>query len=166
MARIGPGDRVYRLIVELTRKPIDRDRILRAIESDAAGAIAAFVGTVRDHHSGRSVRELAYEAYESMALRLMTAIADEMTRKWPLSGVALVHRLGNVPIGEASVLVAVSSAHRAHAFEACRHGIERIKADVPIWKRESYVDGTSTWVGTEPAAASLRPSAAPKATAR
>jgi molybdopterin synthase catalytic subunit len=146
-------------IVELTHQPIDRDRLLAAVQSDAAGAVAAFVGTVRDHHAGRRVSSLAYEAYEPMALRELRSIADEAARRWPLHGVALVHRLGAVPVGDASVVVAVSSAHRAAAFDACRFGIERIKADVPIWKREEYADGTSAWVGSEPVATPARPAA-------
>lgn len=147
------------MIVELTRQPIDRDRVLDFVESDAAGAIATFVGTVRDHHDGRAVLSLAYEAYDEMALKELRSIADEAARRWPLHGVALVHRLGAVPVGEASVMVAVSSAHRAAAFDACRFGIERIKANVPIWKREEYADGTSAWVGTEPVATPARPAA-------
>ena len=150
------------MIVELTHQPIDRDRVLESVESAAAGAVATFVGTVRDHHGGRAVRSLAYEAYEEMALRELRSIADEAARRWPLHGVALVHRLGPLRVGEASVMVAVSSAHRAAAFDACRFGIERIKADVPIWKREQYADGSSAWVGEEPAATPARP--APEAT--
>lgn len=147
------------MIVELTRQPIDRDRLLDSVESDAAGAIATFVGTVRDHHAGRAVRSLAYEAYEEMALGSLRSIADEAARRWPLHGVALSHRLGPVPVGEASVMVAVSSAHRAAAFDACRFAIERIKADVPIWKREEFADGTSAWVGEEPVATPALPAA-------
>lgn len=145
------------MIVELTRQPIDRDRLLESVESDAAGAVSTFVGTVRDHHAGRTVRSLAYEAYEEMALRALRSIADEAARRWPLHGVALSHRLGPVPVGEASVMVTVSSAHRAPAFDACRFAIERIKADVPIWKKEEFADGTSAWVGAEPVATPARP---------
>jgi molybdopterin synthase catalytic subunit len=147
-------------IVELTHHPIDRDLLFAAVQSDAAGAVACFVGTVRDHHAGRGVRSLAYEAYEPMALREMRSIADEAARRWPLHGVALVHRLGAVPVGDASVVVTVSSAHRAAAFDACRFAIERIKAGVPIWKREEFADGTSAWVGEEPAATPAPPAVA------
>jgi molybdopterin synthase catalytic subunit len=140
-------------MVELTRDPIDSARMTWAIGHEAAGAVATFLGTVRNTHGGRAVKALRYEAYEPMARKQLEAIAEDMTQRWPLQAVAVSHRLGDLEIGEISVMVAVASAHRAAAFDACRHGIERIKADVPIWKLETFLDGESAWVGEEPPAA-------------
>jgi len=92
------------------------------------------------------VSGLRYEAYDDLALARLREIADEMHERWPLRKVCLLHRTGELAIGEASVVVAVSAAHRAEAFEACRHGIERLKDDVPIWKKEQLTSGEAHWV--------------------
>ena len=130
-------------MVTLTRAPIDLSSLHVAAVQD--GAVCVFVGVVRNHNAGRTVLHLEYEAYEEMALQLMQALEEDVRRLWPVSDVRLVHRLGRLEIGEASVAVAVTSPHRAEAFDACRHAIDTLKATVPIWKKEFYADG-SAWV--------------------
>jgi molybdopterin synthase catalytic subunit len=141
----------------LTELPIRVDLLSAAVTSPATGAIATFVGLVRDHHAGRAVTRLAYSAYGPMAEARCAAIVAAVEARWPVR-VALAHRIGDLAIGDVAVAVAVGSAHRAAAFEACREVIERVKAEVPIWKREVYADGTEAWVdptapgGTQPRA--------------
>jgi molybdopterin synthase catalytic subunit len=125
--------------VNLTRAPLDLSRIGTADPRD--GAVCLFVGVVRNENGGRPVSRLEYEAYEEMALPLMEEIARETLARWPITRVEMVHRLGTLSIGEPSVAVAVTSPHRAEAFEACRHAIDALKARVPIWKKEFYADG-------------------------
>jgi molybdopterin synthase catalytic subunit len=107
--------------------------------------VCTFVGVVRDHNAGKSVIHLEYEAFEEMALPLMEEIAAEALRQWPITAIAMVHRLGRLQIGEASVAVTVTSAHRGDAFAACRYAIDTLKATVPIWKKEFYADG-AVWI--------------------
>jgi molybdopterin synthase catalytic subunit len=130
-------------LVQLVRAPID----LAALHatSPADGALCLFVGVVRNENAGRPVRHLEYEAYEEMAVPLMQQIAADVRRQWPVTEVRLVHRLGRLEIGEASVAVAVASPHRGEAFAACRYAIDTLKARVPIWKKEYYGDG-SAWL--------------------
>ena len=127
----------------LTREAID----LAGLEGTAPadGALCLFVGVVRDHHQGRRVLRLEYEAYEEMALPLLERIEDEARRRWPVSAVRIVHRLGRLEVGEASVAVAVRAAHRAEAFAACHWAIDTLKATVPIWKKEYGEDG-AVWM--------------------
>jgi MoaE-MoaD fusion protein len=113
-----------------------------------AGAIATFIGTVRDHGRGRAVTHLEYEAYAPAAELTMSQIGDEIQERWGIDQVAIVHRVGSLAVGEASVVISVASAHRDAAFEACRYAIERIKEIVPIWKKEHYADGAA-WLGSE-----------------
>jgi molybdopterin synthase catalytic subunit len=135
-------------MVRLTRDPIDLAGLSAA--SPADGALCLFVGVVRDENGGRKVTHLEYEAYEEMALPLMERIEAETRERWPVTDVRLVHRLGRLAIGEASVAVAVASPHRAEAFAACRHAIDTLKAQVPIWKKEFYADGAEWLEGTRP----------------
>jgi molybdopterin synthase catalytic subunit len=132
--------------VELTMAPLDGEALKAAAFRDAAGAVVVFEGTVRSPSEGRDVRFLEYEAYEPMARSQMERIVEEVRERWPVSAVYLHHRLGRIEVGEASVVAVASAPHRPEAFEACRHLIERLKADVPIWKKEFLVDG-SVWVG-------------------
>jgi molybdopterin synthase catalytic subunit len=127
----------------LVRDPIDVAALAGASPSD--GAVCLFVGVVRNENHGRAVLRLEYEAYEEMALPLLEEIAEETRRLYPVTDVRLVHRLGRLEIGEASVAVAVASPHRAEAFAACRFAIDTLKARVPIWKKELYADG-SAWL--------------------
>src|SRR5215213_994426 len=113
-----------------------------------AGAIATFIGTVRDNGRGQAVTHLEYEAYAPAAELTMAQIGDEIRERWGIDQVAIVHRVGSLAVGEASVVISVASAHRDAAFEACRYAIERIKEIVPIWKKEHYADGAA-WLGSE-----------------
>ncbi len=130
----------------LTREALDGDALKRAAYRDAAGAVAVFEGTVRTPSMDRDVDHLEYEAYEPMALAQMERILAETRDRWPVIAVYLHHRLGRIGVGEPSVVAVAAAPHRAQAFEACRHLIERLKADVPIWKKEVFTDG-SAWVG-------------------
>jgi molybdopterin synthase catalytic subunit len=130
-------------VILLTRAPIDL-AALQAV-SAADGALCIFVGVVRNHNAGRRVTHLEYEAYEEMALPLMRELADEAKRRWPVTEVRIVHRLGRLEIGEPSVAIAVASPHRAEAFAACRHVIDTLKKTVPIWKKE-FFEGGEVWI--------------------
>lgn len=115
------------------------------------GAVVVFTGTARDHSDGRpGVERLTYEAYESEVVPRLDGVAREMRRRWAVGRVALLHRVGVVPIGEAAVVVAVSAAHRDEAFAAARFGIDAVKASVPIWKREQWRDGEHWGLGSRP----------------
>lgn len=130
----------------ISDESIDLAAVLAAVGSPAAGGSVLFVGTTREENEGRVVERLEYEAYRDMAIGEMTRIGDEIGRRWPVVKVAMVHRVGVVPLGEASVAVAVSAAHRDAAFEACRYGIDTLKAAVPIWKKEHFRGG-ERWIG-------------------
>jgi len=130
-------------MIRLVREPIDMTSLLAA--SPADGAVCLFVGVVRNENGGRPVLHLEYEAFEEMALPLMEELGRETKRRWPVTEVHLVHRLGRLEIGEASVAVAVASPHRAEAFAACRYAIDTLKATVPIWKKEFY-EGGAVWL--------------------
>jgi molybdopterin synthase catalytic subunit len=114
-------------------------------DAGADGAVVTFVGLVRNHNAGRSVRYLEYEAYEPLALRAFERIVAEIAERWPGVRVALHHRVGRLEVGEASVAIAARSAHRGRAFAACRYTIERVKQIAPIWKRE-FFDGGDVWI--------------------
>ena len=132
-------------MIEMTRDPIDVNRVLTAIQDPGSGGIALFVGVVRDQSSGTPVQKLEYHAYESMAIAKMRAIAETAVVEFQLRRVAIVHRLGVLQIGEAAVVTAVSAPHRSEAFRACRFLIDRLKQDVPIWKKEFFADHVA-WV--------------------
>jgi len=131
--------------IQLTHETLDPDHLLRIVSSPQAGAVAIFHGVVRNHNLGRTVLYLEYEAYPEMAERELKRIAAEIAAEFGLEGIAIAHRLGRLQIGETSLLVAVSSAHRAEAFAACQAAVDRIKQTVPIWKKEYWEDG-SHWV--------------------
>jgi molybdopterin synthase catalytic subunit len=133
-------------VYHVTQRAIDPNALLAAVANPAAGGTTLFVGTTRDENEGRVVERLEYEAYEAMAVSEMRRIGDDIARRWRVVAVAMVHRVGVVPVGEASVAVAVSAAHREEAFAACRYGIDTLKATVPIWKKE-YYRGGEHWVG-------------------
>jgi MoaE-MoaD fusion protein len=128
--------------------PIDAAAVTTAVADPATGATVTFLGTTRDHNDGRTVTELEYEAYAEMALAELRRIGATIQERWPVAKVAIVHRVGLVPIGQASVVIAVSSAHRAAAFEACHFAIDRLKEVVPIWKKERF-DGGEVWIGSQ-----------------
>jgi MoaE-MoaD fusion protein len=145
---------------EIVEQPIEISRLVAAVGRPGAGAIATFVGTTRDNNSGRRVIRLEYEAYPAMAIREMRAIGDEAIARFSAQAIAIVHRIGVVEIGEASVAIAVSAAHRGAAFDACRFAIDRLKEIVPIWKKEHY-EGGEVWVGAQQGGLAERESAAP-----
>lgn len=134
------------LSVRVTTDPLEPAEAVAAVADDAAGGTCVFLGTVRDHSEAGRVTGLTYESWEELALERLRELGEELFARWPLRRVALWHRSGELGIGEISVIVACSAAHRAEAFEACRHGIERLKRDVPIWKKEHLARGESHWV--------------------
>ena len=138
------------MIIDLTDQPIDVTAALLAAEDDGAGAVNAFIGTVRNQSTGRRVVRLDYEAYDSMALHQLRKVAEQAQEKWPmLRQVVVIHRKGTLQIGDVAVIVAVSTPHRAESFAACQYIIDTLKQVVPIWKKEFYEDGT-TWVAAHP----------------
>lgn len=136
-------------VVELTREPIDFGALTEAVRSTQAGAVLLFLGTVREMTAGRRTVALDYDAYAEMALAEIRRLIDETSGRWTLERVGVIHRLGRLELGEVSIAIAVSAAHRGTAFEAGRHLIDRLKETVPIWKRENWSDGTTEWVGGE-----------------
>jgi molybdopterin synthase catalytic subunit len=132
----------------ITAEPLNEREMMQAAANDAAGAIALFAGVVRNENLGRNVVYLEYDAYPPMAERKMAEIADEVRARWPVTGIAMAHRTGRLEIGEASVLIAVSSPHRGDAIEACHYAIDRLKATVPIWKKEVFEGGEEWLEGT------------------
>ncbi len=132
-------------MIGLTDGPIDPRAVETAVAHPGAGAVVTFHGIVRDHNLGRAVQWLEYEAYAEMAEPVMAEIGAEVGRRWPGTRLAMIHRLGRLEIGEASVVIAVSAPHRAAAFEACRYAIDSLKTAVPIWKKEVWADG-SAWI--------------------
>ena len=135
-------------LIQITHDVLDPGRAVELVQNPGAGAIVTFVGTTRDHTGDLRVLRLEYEAYRPMADDQLQRVADEMHARWELTGVAIHHRLGRLEIGEASLVVAVSSAHRQAAFEACHFSIDRIKQIVPIWKKE-FFEGGEVWVGSQ-----------------
>jgi molybdopterin synthase catalytic subunit len=135
--------------VALVREPIDTAAVLAAIKSSADGAVCVFDGIVRDNTRGRPTLHLDYEAYEEMALRQMHQLRALAMERYLVREVVLVHRLGRLLVGETSVLIAVASAHRGAAFDACRFVIDTLKKTVPIWKKEQFADG-ALWADGEP----------------
>ena len=130
----------------LVHGPIDLGALVAEAAHAGAGAITTFAGTVRDVHAGRAVTALEYHAYAPMAARELDALAREAARRWPGSRVILEHRVGLLALGEVSVAIVATHAHRGPAFEACRWVLEVVKRRVPIWKREHYADGSRGWV--------------------
>ena len=132
--------------VAITTRPLVLDELVRAVsDSGSLGAVATFVGLVRDHNAGRTVTHLEYEAYEPLALKALEQICGEVTAVWPGVRLAVHHRIGRLAIGEASIVIAAASAHRADGFAACRYVIERVKQIVPIWKHE-FFEGGEVWI--------------------
>ena len=133
-------------MIRIVSEPIDVAALAERVTDPGAGAVVTFAGTTRNETHGREVVSLAYEAYEEMALGKMEEIAAEAGRRFEIQKVAIHHRVGLLAVGEVSVGIAVSAAHRPAAFDACRFVIDAIKRDVPIWKRERFADGTENWV--------------------
>ena len=132
-------------MIEVTQEPIQVQSVIARVTKSTGGAVVTFVGTVRNNSEGKQVLYLEYEAYPEMAKKKLQEIAAEIKGKWQLEEVAITHRLGRMEIGEISVVIAVSAAHRFPAFQACEYTINRIKEIVPIWKKEFYEEG-SAWI--------------------
>lgn len=131
----------------LTNRPLEPEKLTALVQRPSNGATVTFLGVTRDHNDGRRVRYLEYEAYEEMAVQELRRVVDELKARWPVD-VAVAHRLGRLEVGEVSLVVAVASAHRREAFEACAEAVDRIKMTVPIWKREVF-EGGYVWIGSE-----------------
>jgi molybdopterin synthase catalytic subunit len=140
------GDLPRAKMIALTHEPIDTAALLDSVSSPEAGAVVLFLGTTRGTTAGRSTESLDYECYPAMAERKLAELESEARRRWPILNCGIVHRLGHLEVGEASVAVAVSTAHRQAAFEAGQWLIDTLKEVVPIWKKENWVDGTTEWV--------------------
>ena len=129
----------------VTSNPLDVTAVSSIVSSADCGAVATFVGLVRNENGGRRVLWLEYEAYEPLAVKAFARIDEEAGERWPSIGLAIHHRIGRLEIGDASVVIAAASPHRAEAFAACRYAIERIKQIAPIWKHEHF-EGGETWI--------------------
>jgi molybdopterin synthase catalytic subunit len=133
-------------MIRLVREAIDHSELTERVHRSNCGAIVTFLGTVRDLTGDRVTIALDYEAYDGMAQTKLAEIEADTRARWPIGDIALVHRLGRMDVGEVSVAVAVSCPHRADAFAACKHAIDRLKELVPIWKREHGPAGDNEWV--------------------
>ena len=132
----------------IVRRRIGLEAVLRAVRDPAAGAVVTFLGTTRNENAGRRVTRLEYEAFAEMATREMERLGAAAQHRWRLRKLAIVHRVGVVPVGESSVVIAVSAGHRQEAFVACRWLIDRLKQIVPIWKKEHFRGG-EVWIGSQ-----------------
>ena len=142
-------------LILLVREPIDAAALIRHVRTPGDGAVVTFDGCVRNQSHGRRTLYLDYEAYEPMALNQMNSLAEKVLANYKVREIAIVHRLGRLEIGDTSVLIAVASAHRAAAFDACRFAIDTLKRTVPIWKKEHFADGV-VWADGEPFPEELR----------
>lgn len=132
---------------EVVSAPINLLNLLERVRSDADGAVLLFCGVVRNHDRGRAVVGLTYESYQEMAVEKLRKICEEVSSQFEVGDIAVTHRVGELGIGEASVGIAVAAPHRDAAYKASREVIERLKREVPIWKREHYADGADEWLG-------------------
>ena len=137
-------------VITITETVIDCAAVEAAVARPGAGAILTFSGATRDNFGGRRVTGLSYEAYQPMAIAVMTEIAEEAAAQWPGARVAIVHRIGALTIGEISVIISVSTPHRADCYAASRFAIDALKERVPIWKKEHYANGEGAWKENQP----------------
>ena len=144
-------------MIELTEQPIDTQQVLRRVSSTQAGAVVLFLGTTREFTRGRQTLSLNYECYAGMAEKKLAELEARAHQRWPLVATAIVHRIGHLGLGEASVAIGVSSAHRQDAFEAGKWLIDTLKEVVPIWKQENWADGTTEWVHPDVQPSSTEP---------
>lgn len=145
------------IFVAVSREMIAVDNLIDMIDDSGHGAIDCFIGKVRNLHEGKVVRGISYDGHELLMSKTMSEICREAESKWPHTHYAISHYLGDLDVGEISIVIAVSSAHRAESFDACRFVIEAIKKRLPVWKQEHYEDGKSEWLPGH----SLRSAAAP-----
>lgn len=151
MSHLQAGDRLGDEPIKLLAirdTPLSVDEVLAAVGDPAAGGTALFVGTVRDHDSGGAVTGLGYSAHPS-AEPEMRRVVEKIAADYPVRAIAAVHRVGELDVGDLAVVVAVSCPHRGEAFAACRRLIDELKREVPIWKHQSFADGTEEWVGAD-----------------
>ena len=132
-------------MIKISEGSIDQKEVIKTVSSNKSGALVTFDGTVRDNARGKEVIYLYYEAFPEMAIKEMEKICNEAIQQWPIEGIAIVHRIGRMEIGDSSVFIAVSSAHRIDAFKACQFTIDKLKTTVPIWKKEHYGNG-DIWI--------------------
>jgi molybdopterin synthase catalytic subunit len=132
-------------MLKIVEQKIDVQEVIDSVLSPECGAVAVFIGTVRNNSNGKRVTGILYEGYRSMAEKTLNMIAGEISKKWKPSRVSIVHRIGKLKVGEPSVVIAVGTPHRKEAFEACRFAIEEIKKQLPVWKQEFYKNGKG-WV--------------------
>ena len=142
---VGAG----RGLISLSEEPIASASIGKRVRSNSDGALIVFEGVVRESSRRKTVKALVYEAYGAMALRQMEQLAETARGRWPITDLAIVHRLGQLAVGEVSVVIAVSAAHRGEAFDACEWVIDELKKTVPIWKKEIYTEGEA-WIDDRP----------------
>ena len=133
----------------ISAEPVDVEALRRALEEASVGAVVCFEGRVRDHNDGRGVHGLSYQAYAELAEAEGARIVEEARARFAIVQVTCVHRIGDLALGDVAVWAGVSAGHRAAAFDACRYVIDAVKARVPIWKREHYVEGASEWLHPE-----------------
>lgn len=138
----------------ITEQPLDLNILLSETENDQSGAMVAFAGTVRNHHEGKGVSGMSYSAYGPMAEKVLEELEQETLEKFPIHACRIVHRIGELGIGEASVLVVVRSAHRGDAFDAARYAMDTLKIRVPVWKHDFYTDGSKAYQDGVPLATS------------
>ena len=135
-------------MIEVTHEPLDPEVVTRKVVKDTNGAVVTFLGTTRDNFEGKRVVTLEYEAFEEMAVKKLEEIRQGLMAEFQIEDIAIAHRIGRVDIGQISLVVAVASPHRKEAFLACHEAVDRLKATVPIWKKEIYEDG-SRWVACQ-----------------
>ncbi len=136
------------LMIELTESPLNPEAISSNVRKDTNGAVVTFLGTTRNNFQGKRVLSLEYEAFDEMALKKMDEIRMELQAQFAVEDIAISHRVGTVPIGEISLVIAIASPHRKEAFQACQQAVDRVKEIVPIWKKEVFEDG-ARWVACE-----------------
>ena len=135
-------------MILVTRESLNPEAVTATVRREANGGVVTFLGTTRNDSDGRRVLYLEYEAYEGMAEKMLGRIAEEISQRWGITDVSIAHRFGRLELGEISLVVAVASPHRQEAFQACLYTVDRIKQNVPIWKKEVFEDG-EVWVGIE-----------------
>lgn len=139
-------------MIEITNQTIDTDKVLRSVQSHQAGASVLFTGSTRQFTRGKETLKLDYECYEEMAIKKMEELRCQALERWNVEACSIVHRVGMVELGEISIAVAVSTAHRVASFEAAQWLVDTLKKEVPIWKREYWADGSEEWVHPETSA--------------
>jgi molybdopterin synthase catalytic subunit len=135
-------------VLKLQPGPLSIDEAVASVKRSDCGAVVIFIGMVRDHNEGKKVKRVSYSSFDEMARKEIDKIVSEAKSRWPIGEVHLAHRVGSLEVGDLSVVIAISSAHRVEAFEACRFVIDTLKKTVPIWKEEFY-DSGKAWISTE-----------------